>query len=116
MSRLMHWFARLLGLQSVVEGVIESNVRLHTAVAGAVAQAEAMKEAEQVAAELEKTHPQLALALRAKVAEIVGHPAAPPALPAEPPATPALPEGPPKPNGRPKKSPAVTTPTHSGGE
>ncbi len=70
--------------------------------------AEACKEAEQYAAELEKTHPQLATALRAKIAEILGHQAAPPALPAGPAPVPALPEAPPKPNGKPKKS---TTPT-----
>lgn len=116
MARLMSWFARLLGLQSVVEEVIESNVRLHTAVAGAVAQADALKEAEQVAAELEKTHPQLAAALRAKVVEIVGHPAAPLALPAGPAPAPALPEAPSKPNGKPKKSTTPTPNPMPGGE
>jgi hypothetical protein len=116
MARLMSWFARLLGLQSVVEDVIESNLRLHTAVAGAVAQADALKEAEQVAAEFDKTHPQLAAALRAKVAEIVGHPVTS-ALPAGQGTAPALPEVPPKANGKPKKSPALTTPTPTpGGE
>lgn len=117
MARLMSWFARLLGLQSMVEDVIESNLRLHTAVAGAVAQADAVKEAEQYAAELEKTHPQLAAALRVRVAEIVGPPATPPALPTGPGPAPALPEAPPKANGKPKKSPALTTPTPTpGGE
>jgi hypothetical protein len=120
MTRIVGWFARLLGMQSQVEECIESNVRLNTAIAGAMAQAEAWKEAEQYANELEKTHPHLATALRGKIAEAVGLPAPTPcAVPGlEPPPTPALPEAK-KPTGRPRKvlaSAPVHTPTPTGGQ
>ena len=120
MSRLMNWLSRLIGLQSLVESEVEAAVRLNTALAGAVARAEACKEAEQYAAELEKTHPQLAAGLRHKVAEELtrltgGSPPAAPAaeLPAAVPA-PALPETAVKKGGRPKAALAAVEPPTGG--
>lgn len=120
MNLFRRWLDRLFGMQSEVEEQLERSVRLNTAVAGAMAQAEAWKEAERYAAELEKTHPHLAAALRGKIAEAVGlppaSPAATPALIA--PAAPVLPE-PKKPTGRPRKvlAPApVPAHTPTGGQ
>lgn len=117
MTRIVGWFARLLGMQSQVEECIESNVRLYTTVAGAMAQAEACKEAEQYATELEKTHPLLAVALRGKIAEALGVPApTPSAAPAlETPALPNLGEAK-KPTGRPKKPAELPAAPAIGGE
>jgi hypothetical protein len=116
MTRIVGWFARLLGMQSQVEECIESNVRLYTTVAGAMAQAEACKEAEQYAAELEKTHPHLAVALRGRIAEAVGPTPSllspSPAL--EQPVTPALPEAK-KPTGRLKKPAELPAAPSNGG-
>ena len=118
-SLFRRWLEKLLGLRVEVEDEIERTVRINTAVAGAMSLVEALKEGEEHAAELGKTHPQLAAALRARIAALAGVPptAHVPDAADVPPPAPLPPAGPPKRlPGRPKKSvaelsaPTPTTP------
>ncbi len=67
MNLFRRWMEKLFGLRSEVEDEIEKTVRLNTALAGAVARAQVVQEAEDYAAELGRTNPRLAEALRAAI-------------------------------------------------
>ena len=68
MNPFRRWAEKLFGLRSEVENEIEKTVRLNTTLAGAVARAQVVQEAEEYAAELGRTNPALADALRAAIA------------------------------------------------
>jgi len=112
------WLEKLFGLRAGVEDELEKMVRLDTAVAGARCQIDSLREVEEYAQELDKAHPQLAAALRARISELIAAPLpqlAPPARSEDPPTPPTYAAPVKRPPGRPRKPaalpPAPTPPT-----
>jgi hypothetical protein len=113
-----HWLEKLFGLRAAVVDEIEKSVRIDTAISGAMMRVDSLREVEEHAQELEKTHPQLAAALRNHVAALVAtpHPQLAPPNGCEEPTAPAVIAAPVKrPPGRPRKPAALPPAPPSGG-
>lgn len=111
MNVFRRWLERVFGLQTEVERQVEDITRLNLTLAGAVARAEVVRGAEAYATEVEVTHPHLAAAIRAAIAQQSGDTAPPTSLPTQPPAA-ALPSAPPteSPKSPPTKSKKAALP------